>query len=96
MGREEHLRHDTVPQMIAWREQPARKRAETWLWTGPVGHLLGGAADLAGALCKHGLAGARTRVVAAVRGHAGARRRAAGAAAGARPRAGRRARGPGR
>jgi hypothetical protein len=48
--------------MRPWRQQPARKRAETWLWTGPVGHLLGGAADLAAALLGYGLARARARV----------------------------------
>src|SRR5207245_11372759 len=37
-----HPRHDTVPRMTAWRQQPARKRLETSLWTGPLGHLLGG------------------------------------------------------
>jgi hypothetical protein len=31
----------------------AGKRAETWLWTGPVGHLLGGALDFAGALAGY-------------------------------------------
>jgi hypothetical protein len=45
--------------MPGWSRQPARRRAETWLWTGPVGHLLGGAADLAAALFKHGVARAR-------------------------------------
>jgi hypothetical protein len=35
------------------RRQPARTRLETWLWTGPVGHLLGGALDLIGALSRH-------------------------------------------
>ncbi|MFI4989682.1 MAG: hypothetical protein ACHQHO_02035 [Solirubrobacterales bacterium] len=25
----------------------ARRRLETWLWTGPVGHLLGGGLDVA-------------------------------------------------
>jgi hypothetical protein len=37
---------------------------ETWLWTGPLGHLLGGALDVAQALGGHAL---RTR-------RAGARR----------------------
>jgi hypothetical protein len=46
--------------MRPWHEQPAGKRLETWLWTGPVGHLLGGAADVASALARHGLTRART------------------------------------
>jgi hypothetical protein len=29
---------------------------ETWLWTGPVGHLLGGALDLTGATARYLLA----------------------------------------
>jgi hypothetical protein len=45
--------------MSAWRRQPARKRLETSLWTGPFGHLLGGGLDLTAALCKHGFARAR-------------------------------------
>jgi hypothetical protein len=35
---------------------PARRRVETWLWTGPVGHLLGGALDFARALASYLLA----------------------------------------
>ena len=34
--------------MSSWRRQPARKRLETWLWTGPVGHLLGGCGAVEG------------------------------------------------
>jgi hypothetical protein len=41
---------------------PAR-RLETWLWTGPVGHLLGGSLDFAGALARYARARARGRVV---------------------------------
>ncbi|HEX3910278.1 MAG TPA: hypothetical protein VHW67_06205 [Solirubrobacteraceae bacterium] len=26
---------------------PAHRRLETWLWTGPLGHLLGGGLDVA-------------------------------------------------
>jgi hypothetical protein len=29
---------------------------ETWLWTGPLGHLAGGAADFATALARYGSA----------------------------------------
>ncbi|HTA35804.1 MAG TPA: hypothetical protein VK761_03725 [Solirubrobacteraceae bacterium] len=29
------------------------RRVETWLWTGPLGHLLGGALDVAEALGGH-------------------------------------------
>lgn len=34
---------------------PARRRhrLETWFWTGPVGHLLGGAFDFAEALLRY-------------------------------------------
>jgi len=43
---------------------PARRprshaRAEAWLWTGPLGHLVGGLLDLSGALIRYALA--RTR-----------------------------------
>jgi len=31
----------------------ARKRLETWLWTGPVGHLLGGGLDVAQGLLAY-------------------------------------------
>jgi hypothetical protein len=48
--------------MASWQRQPALKRLETWLWTGPVGHLLGGAADVAQALGSHALARVRARL----------------------------------
>jgi hypothetical protein len=35
------------------------ERAETWLWTGPMGHLVGGTLDFVEALCRHLLARAR-------------------------------------
>jgi len=35
---------------------PAHRRLETWLWTGPFGHLLGGGLDFARALFSHLLA----------------------------------------
>ncbi|HEY2768248.1 MAG TPA: hypothetical protein VGI76_08320 [Solirubrobacteraceae bacterium] len=31
----------------------AARRAEGWLWTGPVGHLVGGGLDLAQALLRY-------------------------------------------
>jgi hypothetical protein len=34
---------------------------ETWLWTGPAGHLLGGALDVIEALARYALARARGR-----------------------------------
>jgi hypothetical protein len=37
--------------------------AETWLWTGPVGHLLGGTLDFAQALARYALARASGRTV---------------------------------
>jgi hypothetical protein len=46
----------------------ARSRArsfralETWLWTGPLGHLVGGLLDLAKAFALHLLARARERL----------------------------------
>jgi hypothetical protein len=38
-----------------------RRRAETWLWTGALGHLVGGALDFAQALSRYALARARGR-----------------------------------
>ena len=37
------------------------QRGETWLWTGPVGHLLGGTLDFLAALTRYGLKRARGR-----------------------------------
>jgi hypothetical protein len=34
---------------------------ESWLWTGPVGHLLGGSLDFATALARYLIAQARGR-----------------------------------
>src|SRR5271154_4711626 len=39
------------------------KRLETWLWTGPVGHLAGGAVDFAEALAGYLLARALRRTI---------------------------------
>ena len=47
---------------------PARRprshtRAEAWLWTGPLGHLVGGLLDLSGALIRYALARAAVAVI---------------------------------
>jgi hypothetical protein len=42
---------------------PPRRRAEAWLWTGPVGHLVGGSLDFLGALLAYVLARARDRTL---------------------------------
>jgi len=42
------------------RRPRSRARAEPWLWTGPLGHLLGGLLDLSGALIRYALARARS------------------------------------
>ncbi|MGO9248465.1 MAG: hypothetical protein ACLQQB_03685 [Solirubrobacteraceae bacterium] len=39
------------------------RRLETWLWTGPVGHLIGGGLDFAHALARYLLARARGKAV---------------------------------
>ncbi|HTR72567.1 MAG TPA: hypothetical protein VMG80_03150 [Solirubrobacteraceae bacterium] len=36
---------------------------ETWLWTGPIGHLVGGALDFGYALARYLLARVRSRAV---------------------------------
>jgi hypothetical protein len=47
------------------RSSSARlRRLRARLWTGPVGHLLGGALDLLGALTRYALARARGRTLA--------------------------------
>ncbi|HLM85514.1 MAG TPA: hypothetical protein VK272_04920 [Solirubrobacteraceae bacterium] len=38
------------------------RRAQAWLWTGPIGHLLGGTLDFASALARYQLARARRRL----------------------------------
>jgi hypothetical protein len=46
------------------RDRPARaRRLETWLWTGPVGHLLGGGIDFVRALTRYLLARARGHTI---------------------------------
>ncbi len=45
-----------VPRVLA-------RRLETWLWTGPIGHLLGGGMDFVRALARYLLARARGRPV---------------------------------
>ncbi|HEX5852867.1 MAG TPA: hypothetical protein VFY36_07235 [Solirubrobacteraceae bacterium] len=42
---------------------PLHRRVETWLWTGPVGHLLGGALDFLQALARYAYARARGRTI---------------------------------
>ncbi|HUB36085.1 MAG TPA: hypothetical protein VL972_04615 [Solirubrobacteraceae bacterium] len=39
------------------------RRVESWLWTGPVGHLVGGGLDFGRALARYLLARARGRTV---------------------------------
>jgi len=50
-----------VPLVSAPRQQSLLLRAETWLWTGPLGHLVGGTLDLLGALARYLLVRARNR-----------------------------------
>ncbi|MDQ6810916.1 MAG: hypothetical protein M3Z95_03330 [Actinomycetota bacterium] len=45
------------------RSFPPARRLETWLWTGPAGHLIGGALDFAQALARYALARVRARTV---------------------------------
>jgi hypothetical protein len=40
------------------------RHLEAWLWTGPAGHLLGGALDITAALARYALARARGRISA--------------------------------
>jgi hypothetical protein len=49
--------------MSTGRVPDRRRRAEAWLWTGPLGHLLGGALDVSGALARYALARVRGRIV---------------------------------
>jgi hypothetical protein len=65
------MRADRSPQHARvraplYRRAPRRRagrRLETWLWTGPLGHLVGGGLDLARALARYLLARARGRAV---------------------------------
>jgi hypothetical protein len=41
----------------------ARRRLETWFWTGPIGHLAGGTIDFGQALARYLLARARGRTI---------------------------------
>jgi hypothetical protein len=41
-----------MPATIPLRVVSSARRLETWLWTGPVGHLIGGALDFAEALLR--------------------------------------------
>jgi hypothetical protein len=49
--------------MVALGSPPARRRLEAWLWSGPVGHLVGGALDFLEALARYLLARLRGRRV---------------------------------
>jgi len=53
----------TIPccRVAAPPERSALRRAETWLITGPVGHLLGGTLDFVNALARYLLARIRGR-----------------------------------
>jgi hypothetical protein len=55
-------RHDTVPSMPAPHARSGT-RLETWLWTGPIGHLIGGALDFGQALARYLLTRALGRSV---------------------------------
>lgn len=39
--------------------RPRRRRLESWLWTGPLGHLAGGTIDFLVALARYWIARAR-------------------------------------
>jgi hypothetical protein len=47
--------------MSAARHRSAWRRTETWLWTGPAGHLVGGALDLIEAFVLYAISRARAR-----------------------------------
>lgn len=49
--------HDTVRGMLALAQ--TIRRLETWLWTGPIGHLAGGTLDFTQALARYARAKAR-------------------------------------
>lgn len=49
--------------MTASPPAPALRRLERWLWSGPLGHFVGGALDFAQALARYALARARRRPV---------------------------------
>jgi hypothetical protein len=51
------------PHTGAARARGPARRLETWLWTGPLGHLLGGALDFAHALARYLFARIRGRPV---------------------------------
>jgi hypothetical protein len=38
---------------MSFPPRSAQRRAEAWLWTGPVGHLLGGTLDFLQALMRY-------------------------------------------
>jgi hypothetical protein len=49
--------------MSAPRRRSPVQRAETWLWSGPVGHFAGSALDFTEALVRYWRARARGRTV---------------------------------
>jgi hypothetical protein len=58
----------TAPQRTSAPAGAARapgpgRRLETWLWTGPVGHLIGGGLDFGHALARYLLARARGKTI---------------------------------
>jgi hypothetical protein len=50
-----------VRPVSATSRPPAHRRFAAWLWTGPLGHLLGGGLDLLEALGRYWLARLRGR-----------------------------------
>jgi hypothetical protein len=55
----------TIPcPSVSTRSAPSRlRRAETWLWTGPAGHLAGGTLDVLSGLARYALARVRGRAL---------------------------------
>ncbi|HEV2979864.1 MAG TPA: hypothetical protein VGX51_00415 [Solirubrobacteraceae bacterium] len=52
--------------MSARRGRAAARRLETWVWTGPFGHLVGGGLDLGEVFARYGLARARNAIAPAL------------------------------
>jgi hypothetical protein len=53
-------RHDTVPP-VSFTPRVSANRLERWLWTGPVGHLIGGGLDLIEAYTRYAISRLRKR-----------------------------------
>jgi hypothetical protein len=49
-------------------KRTAGQRAESWLWTGPIGHLAGGSLDFLQALTNYWRVNARRRAIRWARG----------------------------